>query len=127
MKSIAAILVVSLTLAVSHAAVAQEATGTVSGQAAQKCQVPERPDVPNGRSATEEDMLGAQTRLKTYLTAGDAYLGCLDTLKAGWGETATQEQLEIHVLLYNRMVDEMQATGDLFNQSVRAFKGKRGS
>lgn len=127
MKSIAAVVVLVLSMVLSLAAGAQEAAGTVSGEAAQKCKVPDRPDIPNGRSATEDDMLGAQTRLKNYLAAGDAYLVCLDTLKAGWGETATQEQMEIHVLLYNRMVDEMQATGDLFNQSVRAFKGKRGS
>lgn len=127
MKSISAILVLCLTLAVSLPAGAQEASGTVSGEAAQKCKVPERPEVPNGRSATEDEMLAAQGKLKAYLAAGDAYLACLDTLKAGWGEAATPEQMEIHVLLYNRMVDEMQATGDLFNQSVRAFKGKRGS
>lgn len=127
MKSSAALLVLLLSLSAPLAAGAQESTGTASGEAAQKCKVPDRPDIPNGRSATEEEMLGAQTKLKAYLASGESYLGCLDTMKAGWGETATAEQIEIHVLLYNRMVDEMQATGDLFNQSVRAFKGKRGS
>lgn len=127
MKSSAALLVLFLSLSATFAVGAQDATGTASGEAAQKCKVPDRPEIPNGRSATEEDMLGAQTKLKAYLASGEAYLGCLDTMKTGWGEAATPEQLEIHVLLYNRMVDEMQATGDLFNQAVRAFKGKRGS
>jgi hypothetical protein len=125
MKSYAAILAVLV--AVSVPAVAQEAGGTVSGEAAQKCKIPDRPEIPNGRSATEEEMMTAQGKLKAYLASGDGYLACLDTLRAGWGETATPEQLEIHTVLYNRMVDDMQATGDLFNQSVRAFKGKRGS
>jgi hypothetical protein len=126
MRPIAAHTLLSLFLILPAAVAAQE-TGTVSGEAARKCKVPERPAIPNGRSATEEEMLDAQKKMKAYLAGGEAYLGCLDQLKAGWGEAPTPEQMEIHVLLYNRMVDEMQATGDLFNQSVRAFKGKRGS
>lgn len=109
------------------AAAAEDATESASGEVMQKCKYPARPDIPNGRDATEEEMIGAQRLLKDYLAGGDGYLACLDQVNQGWGETATEEQRAVIVIFHNRMVDEMQATADLFNQSVRAFKGKRGS
>ena len=110
------------------AAVAEEtATESASGEVMQKCKYPTRPDIPNGRDATEEEMIGAQKVLKDYLAGGDGYLACLDQVSQGWGETATEEQKAVIVIFHNRMVDEMQSTADLFNQSVRAFKGKRGT
>ena len=91
-----------------------------------KCAVPNKPAIPNGRDATEDQMLAAQKTLKSYLAEGDTYLACLDQVEAGWGEAATEEQRAVVMILHNRLVDEMQTTADLFNQSVRAFKGKRG-
>ncbi len=111
----------------SFAATAQEAVDSASGEVMQKCKYPTRPEIPNGRDATEEEMVGAQKSLKDYLAGGDGYLACLDSVSQGWGEMATEEQKAVVVIFHNRMVDEMQATADLFNQSVRAFKGKRGS
>lgn len=124
MRAILLLLVFTL---FSVAAVAQDATESASGEVMQKCKYPTRPEIPNGRDATEEEMIGAQKMLKDYLAGGDGYLACLDTVNQGWGEAATEEQKAVIVIFHNRMVDEMQATADLFNQSVRAFKGKRGS
>ena len=112
---------------ISFIATAQEAAESASGEVMQKCKYPTRPEIPNGRNATEDEMMGAQKWLKDYLASGDGYLACLDQISQGWGETATEEQKAVIVIFHNRMVDEMQATADLFNQSVRAFKGKRGS
>lgn len=112
---------------ISFVATAQEAAESASGEVMQKCKYPTRPEIPNGRNATEDEMMGAQKWLKDYLASGDGYLACLDQISQGWGKTATEEQKAVIVIFHNRMVDEMQATADLFNQSVRAFKGKRGS
>ncbi|MBI1731389.1 MAG: hypothetical protein HYR49_01305 [Gammaproteobacteria bacterium] len=109
------------------AAFAQEAANSASGEVMQKCKYPVRPEIPNGRTATEDEMIGTQRSLKDYLSQGDGYLACLDRISQGWGETTTEEQKAVIVIFHNRMVDEMQATADLFNQAVRAFKGKRGS
>jgi hypothetical protein len=106
---------------------ADEAAESASGEVTQKCKYPTRPEIPNGRTATEEEMMSSQKSMKDYLAQGDGYLACLDQVNAGWGETATEEQKAVIVIFHNRMVDEMQTTADLFNQAVRAFKGKRGS
>lgn len=106
------------------ASVAEE--GSVSGEVSAKCTLPGKPAIPNGRTATEEEMLSAQKALKSYLADGDAYIGCLDAVEQSWGQEPTDEQRSVVMIFHNRMVDEMQATADLFNQAVRAFKGKRG-
>jgi hypothetical protein len=127
MKPARATLMLLVIALFSVAAVAQETTESASGEVMQKCKYPSRPDIPNGRNATEDEMVGAQKLLKEYLASGDGYLACLDQVSEGWGEKATEEQKAVIIIFHNRMVDEMQATADLFNQSVRAFKGKRGS
>jgi len=102
-------------------------TESASGELADTCGTgPAKPQIPNGRTATEEEMLAAQRQLKSFLAEGDDYLGCLDEVEQGWGDGVTDEQRAVVLIFHNRMVDEMQATADLFNQAVRAFKGKRG-
>ena len=95
-----------------------------STEVIETCPLPEKPSIPNGLKASEEDMLEAQQGIKGYIAQGDAVLACLDGLRMSWGETATEEQLQINELFYNKMVDEMQAVGELFNSAVRAYKGR---
>ncbi|MBI2994177.1 MAG: hypothetical protein HYY48_08385 [Gammaproteobacteria bacterium] len=97
---------------------------SASGEVMEKCKIGAKPEIPNGRTATEEEMLTAQKTLKAYLAQGDEYMACLKQVEAGWGESATEEQKAVVVIFHNRTVDEMQATADLFNQAVRAFKGR---
>ena len=97
---------------------------SASGEVMEKCKMGTKPAVPNGRTATEEEMLNAQKGLKAYLADGDAYTACLKQVEAGWGEAVTEEQKAVIVIFHNRAVDEMQSTADLFNQAVRAFKGR---
>ena len=102
-------------------AAAQE---SASGEVMEKCPPPAKPAIPNGRTATEDEMIEAQKALKGYLKASDDYIACLHKVEASWGEAATEEQRAVIVIFHNRQVDEMHATGDLFNQAVRAFKGR---
>ena len=95
-----------------------------STEVIETCPLPEKPSIPNGLKASEEDMLEAQQGIKDYIAQGDAVLACLDGLRTSWGETPTEEQLQINELFYNKMVDEMQAVGELFNSAVRAYKGR---
>ena len=95
-----------------------------STEVIETCPLPEKPSIPNGLKASEEEMLEAQKGIKDYIAQGDAVLACLDGLRTSWGETPTEEQLQINELFYNKMVDEMQAVGELFNSAVRAYKGR---
>ncbi len=95
-----------------------------STEVIETCPLPEKPSIPNGLKASEEDMLEAQKGIKDYIARGEAVLACLDGLRQSWGETATEEQIQINDLFHNKMVDEMQAVGELFNSAVRAYKGR---
>ena len=87
--------------------------------------MPEKPNIPNGRTSTERQMIKAQTKMKAYMAAGNEALDCLTELEASWGDTASDEQIAILVLFHNKIVDEMEAIADLFNSAVRAFKGRQ--
>lgn len=97
---------------------------SASTEVIETCPLPEKPSIPNGLKASEEEMLEAQRGIKDYIAKGEAVLACLDGLRQGWGETATEEQIQINDLFHNKMVDEMQAVGELFNSAVRAYKGR---
>ncbi len=97
---------------------------SASTEVIETCPMPEKPSIPNGLKSSEEEMLTAQRSIKDYITSGEAVLTCLDGLKQSWGETATEEQLQINNLFHNKMVDEMQSIGELFNSAVRAYKGR---
>jgi len=112
-------------LLLSGAALA--ADDSASGEAMAKCPPPAKPEIPNGRNASEEQMIAAQRGVKAYQTENKKHTDCLANLEQSWGDAATEEQKAIIVIFHNRAVDEESGIADLFNQSVRAFKGKSGS
>jgi len=122
MKFINFFLVIALCSLAPMAVTAQEsASGEVSG----KCQYPKQPAVPNGRTATEAELIEAQKNMKAYLAEGNAYIECIMDVEKSWGEEATDEQRAIVVLFNNKVVDDMKAVADLFNAAVRAYKGRK--
>ena len=113
-----------LMFGIASAQVALAQAESASTEVIETCPLPEKPSIPNGLKASEEDMLEAQRGIKDYIAQGEAVLACLDGLRQSWGETATEEQIQINDLFHNKMVDEMQAVGELFNSAVRAYKGR---
>lgn len=102
------------------------ADNSASGEAMAKCPPPAKPEIPNGRNATEEQMLAAQKAVKAYQTANSKYTSCLSSLEQSWGDDASEERKAVIVIFHNRAIDEETSIADMFNQSVRAFKGKSG-
>ena len=98
---------------------------SASGDVSEKCKYPKQPPIPNGRKATEAELIEAQGAMKAYLAEGDAYIACIAEVEKSWGDDATDEQKSIIVLFNNKVVDDMQAVADLFNAAVRAYKGKK--
>ena len=95
------------------------------------CEYPERVDVPNGASATKEEMLEAQKSVKTYVTAMETYLDCiLEEEKAARAaiEDLTpeveQQREDMLTKKYNAAVDEMETVAAEFNAQVQAYKGQ---
>ena len=91
----------------------------------QKCHIPEKPGMPNGRAATEQEIVEVQNKVKTYIKKGEQYLQCIAAVEQNWGENVTPEQRQGIVTLHNGMVDAMEAVAYSFNSTVRAYKGKR--
>ena len=91
-----------------------------SGYAA--CMSPEEVSVPDGKQASMEDMLAAQTAVKSYLAEMEDYLKCLDEEAAAQGDAQTEEQSAAHVARHNSGVDAMERVANSFNEQIRAYK-----
>lgn len=89
------------------------------------CEYPDKPSIPDGRGSTKDEMLQAQSRMKSFISAGNDYIDCLDKLEQSWGDDAADSDHALIVVLHNKAVDDMQSVADLFNSAVRAFKGKK--
>ena len=81
-------------------------------------------DIPNGATATMEDMVAAQTNFKAYNADMDTYLKCLDDELA-----LVSEDLDIYPdikkannLKYDAAVDVLTEAAEEWNQAVRAYK-----
>jgi hypothetical protein len=93
------------------------------------CDYPERADVPDGATASKEDMLEGQTAVKDYMAAMESYLSCIeqeekDTI-ASMSEITEEEKASRDEALtkkYNAAVEEMELVAAQFNEQVRAYK-----
>ena len=99
------------------------------------CVYPKVPEeaVPDGATATEQEMVAAMKNLKTYNEAVTAYLNCLDletsTRITEAGPDATADQVKqiraIEEKKHNAAVDELQSRADEFNKQLRIYKTKK--
>ncbi|HEX4050935.1 MAG TPA: hypothetical protein VHY19_08675 [Steroidobacteraceae bacterium] len=91
------------------------------------CTTPEAAvQIPNGTTATRDQMVAAQRAVKAYDTAVKTYGDCLqhelDAKLASGGDKAL---LEAQYDLRNRAeVDKLQKLASKFNDELRAFKAK---
>jgi hypothetical protein len=112
------------------------AIAALAGPAYADCSYPQPPQkMPDGNTATLQDMVTANKAVKDYETAVNAYLACIkleydDAVgKAGDKPDADKkkilEQMErMTVQKHNATVDQAQAVADRFNEQVRAYKAK---
>ena len=96
--------------------------GVYGDELARECRQPPRPAIPDGDTASEDDLLGARTELQSYLAAGDKYLACLRDVEKGLGEDIAVSDAQMLVQMHNKMVDDMYLAGDEFNIALRKFK-----
>jgi hypothetical protein len=105
------------------------ATLFLSTSGAFACDYPHRADVPDGTTATKEQMIEGQRGVKAYMTSMEAYLSCIETAEqetiAGADdidEATKQQRIEMYNKKYNAAVDEMNLVAEEFNVQVRAYK-----
>jgi hypothetical protein len=100
------------------------------------CTYPTAPEqLPNGSTATREEMMAGQKAVKQYDTDMNAYLACLkseaDSTLAKGADTLTPEQkLEVQrreTEQHNAAVAELEATAARFNEQVKVYKAREKS
>ena len=104
-------------------------SGLLAAQAQAACEYPERAEVPDGNTATEEQMIAGQKEIKRFMGEMDVYLACIekenaDAVVEGEDEEIKAQRDAIAVKRHNAAVDEMERLAAAFNEQVRAFKGR---
>jgi len=95
------------------------------------CTFPKAPDaVPDGKVASEAEMLSAMSAFKQYNADVDSYLACLDqeTTEKAKEAGATSAIMQIKAMQQKKRssaTDERQAKVETFNEQVRAFKARK--
>jgi hypothetical protein len=91
------------------------------------CTFPKAPaTIPDGKTATEAEMVSAMAAFKAYNEEVTAFGTCLDSeTKAKSAGTAQMMQIKtMQTKKLNAAVEELQAKAKLFNEQVRAFKAR---
>ena len=86
------------------------------------CPFPKEVSVPDGATATTDEMVEAQARVKQYMAEMEGYLDCLDREEASISEKQTPEAKALHVQRHNAAVDAMESVAAQFNEQIRAYK-----
>ncbi len=102
------------------------------------CSYPAPPDkIPDGNTATLEEMVSGQKAVKEYNQSITAYLACIKlehdgaVSKINPGQKPTAEQKKalddlerIQVQKNNAAVDQLQSVADRFNEQVKLYKAR---
>ncbi|HEY7754349.1 MAG TPA: hypothetical protein VH856_11085 [Steroidobacteraceae bacterium] len=102
-----------------------------AGSAQAACIYPRAPDrVPDGKTATYEEMLAAQKAVQQFNDDINSYNACLD-MEMSTYETSGQfdenrlaELRAMQAKKNNAAVDEVQSLADRFNEQLRIFKAR---
>ena len=86
------------------------------------CVLPPAPSkIPDGNTASEQEMITAMQTLKEYNADVDTYLKCLE-FETKQNRLSAGDQEKMH----NTAVDTLQKVAAKFNEQVRTFKSKKG-
>ena len=96
------------------------------------CDYPERPILPDGTTAAKEDMIAAQSSVKSFLAAIDEYLTCIEqdesTAIAALDpadEEAKKRRDDLMAKRFDAANEEKFLFGEQWNQQVRAYNAAR--
>jgi hypothetical protein len=109
------------------------ATALSAGAAYADCPYPTPPDkVPDGATATMQDMLAGQKAVGEYNKAINDYVACIDKevgqaiAKAG-DQIKPEQKADMQRIAnqkHNAAIDQLQSVADRFNEQVKVFKAK---
>ena len=98
------------------------------------CDYPERPSIPDGATASKEELLAAKDAVGAFLAGVDDYLTCLETEEkeavAALENPDTAELKRRDEMIsskFDAANDEKALVGEEFNLEVRAYNAARSS
>lgn len=87
------------------------------------CDNPTMVVVPDGETATMEQLVAVQAEVQTYMAGMEAYIGCIDAeLEDAGGEDSPELFQALMVRRHNQGVEEMEQIAEAFNEQVRAYR-----
>jgi hypothetical protein len=99
------------------------------------CPYPPKPELPNGSTATLQEMLAAQKIITQYNADMETYLRCIDAATPKTADItpnlsdaqkqALTKQIELSVERKDAAVTDEQAVVGRFNEAVRTFKARQ--
>jgi hypothetical protein len=104
-----------------------------AGYAHAGCIYPKAPaSIPDGATATEQEMLDGMKAVKEYNNQVTAYLSCLDMemqarIDAAGADAPADQVAQIRAITakrHNAAVEELEAHAARFNEQVKAFKAR---
>jgi hypothetical protein len=110
-------------------------TALSSGVAYADCTYPPAPaKLPDGATATLEEMVAGQKAVKDYDKSIKDYVDCIDKevddkiAKAGDKLKPEQkaDMQKVEAQKHNAAIDQLQSVADRFNEQVKVFKAKQG-
>lgn len=90
-----------------------------------RCTFPEEmPQIPDGASATREQMTEAQGDVQTFVQAGQKSLQCLAEVEKSLGEEITEEQQQQLVAIHNERFDKLSTVASEFNEQLKVYNAR---
>lgn len=96
------------------------------------CEYPERPTLPDGGTASKDEMIAAQSAVKAFLASIDEYLTCIeqeekDAIAAldNPDEETIKRRDELLSKRFDAANEEKFLFGEQWNQQVRAYNAKK--
>lgn len=103
----------------------------VCAQGALACTYPDRPTIPDGNTASKDDLLAAKTAVQDFMAKVDEYLVCIESAEqeaVAELDNPTAEELQRRDEMLNQRFDaandEKALLGEQFNQQIRAYNAK---
>ena len=96
------------------------------------CDYPNRATVPDGATASKDEMIAGQRGVKDYMAAMETYLSCIEAQEAAavlelgdLDESAKRQRADMFNKKYNAAVEEMNLVAEEFNLQVRAYRERK--
>ncbi len=107
------------------------ATLLFASSAVLACDYPDRPHIPDGSTATKEELLAARDGVNQFFEGVDEYLRCIEAeaKESLDADSASDQERQERDEELNRTFDaangEKAMVGELLNKQIRAYNAKR--